>query len=276
MVSNTVTAQQLADAKAKFKEDGWAVVPDVISAEKAKEIVARLWKAKEESERRGDPTFLDWLDPNSSNVRVFYLMELDPVFRELISHPAAVEMVQSVLGQNFLVSNFTANIALPGSKSMGLHSDLSLQCPDPWLSTWGLNVIWCLHDTYKENGATMYIPGSHHWKTKAEVPSEEEARKLLVPFEAKAGSIIVMDGRLWHTSGCNTTEDKERALLFGAYNAPFLRGQVNWGVGLSEGTKKTLSPQLREWLGVNRDGNLGVVTGVNDVFAEGSAPPTAA
>ncbi|GAB1198751.1 hypothetical protein BDV32DRAFT_120296 [Aspergillus pseudonomiae] len=272
MATSAVSAQQLAEAKAKFKQDGWAIVPDVIDVEKTKEVVDRLWKAKEESERRGDPTYLDWLDPNSSNVRIFYLMELDPIFRELISHPVAVEMVQFALGQNFLVSNFTANIALPGSKSMGLHSDLSLQCPDPWLSTWGLNVIWCLHDVYYKNGATLYIPGSHRWKTKAEVPSDEEARKLLVPFEAKAGSIIVMDGRLWHTSGCNITEDKQRALLFGAYNAPFLRGQVNWSAGLSEETKKTLSPQLREWLGVNRDGNLGVVTGVNDVFAEGAAP----
>lgn len=270
----TITPEFLEEAKAKFKENGFAIIPNVITAEKAKEALDRLWKAKEESERRGDPTRLEWLDPNEHNVRVFYLMELDPIFRELIQHPVAIEMVQAALGsKNFLISNFTANIARPGSKSMGLHSDLSLQCPDPWHSTWALNVIWCLTDIYYENGATLYIPGSHNWKTRADVPPEEEARKMLVPFEAKAGSIVVMDGRLWHTSGCNITKDVDRALLFGAYNAPFLRGQVNWAVGLSEETKKTLSPQMREWLGVNRDGNLGVVYGVNDVFQDANTYP---
>lgn len=273
--NGTVTPEQITEAKAKFKQDGWAVIPNVIDAEKTKEALDRLWKAKEESERRGDPTYLEWLDPNDSNVRIFYLMELDPIFRELIQHPVAIEMVQSALGSsNFLISNFTANIARPGSKSMGLHSDLSLQCPGPWLSTWGVNIIWCLTDICYENGATLYIPGSQHWKTRADVPPDEEAKKLLVPFEAKAGSILVLDYRVWHTSGCNITKDVDRALLFGAYNAPFLRGQVNWAVGLSEETKASLSPQLKEWLGVNRDGNLGVVTGVNDVFVE--APPAKA
>ncbi|KAB8236683.1 Fe(2+)/2-oxoglutarate-dependent oxygenase fmaF [Aspergillus alliaceus] len=146
---DAVRQEQPAEAKAKFKQDGWAVVPNIIDDTKAKEVVDRLWKAKEESERRGDPTYLDWLDPNSSNVLIFYLMELDSIFRELIAHPVAVEMVQSALGQTFLISNYTANIALPRTKSMGLYSDLSLQCPDPWLSTWRLNVVWCLHDMYR-------------------------------------------------------------------------------------------------------------------------------
>lgn len=89
---------------------------------------------------------------------------------------------------------------------------------------------------------------------------------MLVPFEAKAGSIICMDGRLWHTSGKNITKDQDRALLFGAYNAPWLRGQVNWAAGLSEETKQGLSAEMREWLGVEARANTGRVKGVNRVY----------
>ena len=89
---------------------------------------------------------------------------------------------------------------------------------------------------------------------------------MLIPFEAKAGSIICMEGRIWHTSGKNITKDEDRALLFGAYNAAFLRGQVNWAAGLSEETKKTLNPQMRDWLGVDVNANIGKVTGVNKVY----------
>jgi ectoine hydroxylase-related dioxygenase (phytanoyl-CoA dioxygenase family) len=92
---------------------------------------------------------------------------------------------------------------------------------------------------------------------------------MLQPFEAKAGSIVCMDGRIWHTSGKNITKDQDRALLFGAYNAPFLRGQVNWAVALSEKTKETLTPQIRDWMGVDIKGNIGRVEGVNKVSYKG-------
>lgn len=148
-------------AKAHLQEHGWARVPSVLSKEEAANALDRLWKAKAAVEAEGEETYLEFLDPNPSNVRVFYLMAVDKIFRDLISHPTAVEMVKSVLGDDFIISNFTANIARPGSKSMALHSDQSIVFPDPWQDTWALNVIWCLTDVTKENGATLYIPGSN-------------------------------------------------------------------------------------------------------------------
>ena len=239
----------LTSARAHMKEEGWCVIPDVLDTARTNEVLERLWAAAGESKKRGDDTFLPFLDPNESNVRVFYLLELDSIFRELIQHPTAIEMVKSVLGDNFLISNFTANIARPGSKSMGLHSDQSLVSPDPWLTINALNVIWCLNDCYFENGATLYIPGSNKWERRSDIP--KTAREMLKPFEAKAGSIIVMDGRVWHTSGANITQDQDRALLFGYYTAPHLRQQVNWTKKLSQEVQDSLSPEISEWLGVS-------------------------
>lgn len=99
------------------------MIPDILDRNQTENVLNRLWNAAEESKKRGDDTFLPFLDPNESNVRVFHLLELDCIFRELIQYPTAIEMVKSVLGDNFLISNFTANIARPGSKTMGLHSD---------------------------------------------------------------------------------------------------------------------------------------------------------
>ncbi|KAH7024878.1 phytanoyl-CoA dioxygenase family protein [Microdochium trichocladiopsis] len=249
-------AFDLEAAKAHLREYGWAKVPSVLTKDEAAAALEKLWEAKRKAEARGEDTYLSFLDPNPSNVRVFYLMELDKVFRDLISHPTAVSMVKAVLGDNFLISNFTANIARPGSQSMALHSDQSLVFPDPWQDVWALNVIWCLTDVRKENGATQYVPGSNKYVYRKEVP--DNAPELLVPFEGEAGDIIVMDGRVWHTSGSNVTKDEDRALLFGYYTAPFMRQQVNWTAKLPKEIQDTLGEDMKEWLGLNPVGNIGV------------------
>ncbi|KAK3718583.1 hypothetical protein LTR37_005087 [Vermiconidia calcicola] len=242
-------------AREHLQKEGWVVIPDILTAEEADHVNARLWKAKEAGEQRGDLTHINWLDPNPSNIRVFYLMELEKVFRDLISHPVAVDMVRSVLGEDFLISNFTANIARPGSKSMALHSDQSIVVPDPWKEVWAMNCIWCLSDVYKSNGATMYIPGSNTWTSRSDVPSN--APDLLVPFEAKKGSVICMDARVWHTSGANVTADVDRPLLFGYYTKPFLRQQVNWTAKLPQEIKDEVSDDMFQWLGLGPAANVG-------------------
>src|SRR5215472_9144041 len=104
------------EISARLAEDGFAIISDVLSRAEAEGLRLRLWLAAEESERRGVPTRNVGIDPNDRNVRVFNLIDIDPVFRELIADPRAIEIVSGVLGPGFLISNFSANIALPGSQ----------------------------------------------------------------------------------------------------------------------------------------------------------------
>lgn len=244
----------LDDNKRELLDQGCCVIPGVLTAAETERVRERLWAAAEESDRLGVPTRQIGLDPNEHNVRVFYLLERDPIFRELIQHPTAIEFVTTLLTSDFLISNFTANIALPGSKSMELHSDQGIVVPEPWFQPWSINIIWCLNDVDEENGATRYLPGSHKIQRASDLPPDARAR--MVPFGASAGSIAVMDGRLWHTSGANVSKDRERALLFGYYSRSFIRQQQNWNASLSLETIEALSPQLRAWLGMEARANV--------------------
>ncbi|KAL8721663.1 MAG: hypothetical protein Q9225_001712 [Loekoesia sp. 1 TL-2023] len=239
-------------AKAHLQEHGWVKIPSVLTKDEAACTLDRLWKAKEASETSGEETFQPILDPNPSNVRVFYLPELHESFRDMLTHPTGIELTKSVLGEKFLVSNFSANIARPGSQSMALHSDQSIVLPEPWLDIWAVNVIWCLTKMTKENGATLYIPGSNKWTRWDDVPAN--APDLLVPFEADAGDIVVLDGRLWHTSGSNVTKDEDRAILFAYYSAPHMRQLVNWTAKLPRELQQTLNSELKELLGLSHIG----------------------
>lgn len=250
-----ISSVGVALALKSLETNGWSVLPDILDPNAAKHALDRLWDAAAENQHHGLPTHMPELDPNASNVRIFYLLERDPLFRELIRHPAAIALVTALLGNSFLISNFTANIARPGSRSMPLHSDQALVVPEPWLQPWAINIIWCLTDVTFENGGTLYIPGSHRWRNNADVPAH--ATELLRPFEAKAGSIIAVDGRLWHTSGANITKNQDRALLFGYYTKAFLRPQINWNVALSPETQAVVDTPMRRWLGLDVSANAG-------------------
>lgn len=248
-VKEGVVNAATAERREQLAREGWCVIPDVISREEAAAAFARVWKVVEDNRRDGITTELAGIDPNNRNVRALNLIEGDALFRAMIEHDTALDMVRAVIGPDFCISNFTANIALPGSGSMPLHSDQSFVAPQPWTQPWSVNIIWCLTDVHADNGATCFIPGSHHWRTRADIPADAASR--LTPFEAKAGSIVVMEGRVWHTSGANVTADEERCCLFGYYSASFLRAQVNWNVALSQEVQAGLPERMRAWLGLD-------------------------
>ncbi len=250
----------LAEARRQLLADGWCMVPGALSAAEADHVLERLWASAEEYRRRGRDTHIHGLDPNAANVRVFELLDIDPVFRDLIRAPLALDLVETLLGPDFLISNFTANIARPGAKSMSLHSDQALVVPEPWLEPWSINIIWCLTDVTFENGATLFVPGSHKVERLADLGADPGAR--LRPFEARKGAVIAMDGRVWHTSGANITESDERALLFGYYARAFLRPQANWNAVLSTRLQDELDPAFRRLLGLEPGANLGLAAGL--------------
>ena len=270
--------ERFRDAKAQLATEGWCAIPDVLSPAETRHALDRLWAAAEANEKAGGRNVIPGLDPNESSVRILNLIQADEVFRQLIQHPTALEFVRAVLGPEFLISNFAANIARPGARSMALHSDQAIVAPEPWLAPWSVNVIWCLGDIRLENGATMYIPGSHLWRTLDDVPRDAATR--LKAFEAKAGSIVVMEGRMWHTSGANITTDEDRPLAFAYYSRSFLRPQVNWNMLLSPDLQNSLSPQMRHWLGLEMGANgefarrilgLGEQKQINDALTEETA-----
>jgi ectoine hydroxylase-related dioxygenase (phytanoyl-CoA dioxygenase family) len=240
----------------ELREHGVAILEGVLSGEEALRARAALVAAAAESERRGVATFMPVLDPNDANVRVFNLLDMHPIFRALILHPVAVALVRGLLGEHWAISNFTANIARPGSRSMSLHSDQSLVVPEPWLAPWSMNVVWCLDDVYPENGGTLYLPGSQRITRRAEVPASPLPQ--MKAFTAPRGSVVAMDGRVWHTSGANVTRDVERALLFGYYSVDFLRPQVNFNALLSPETQAHVSPELFARLKLGPDANTRV------------------
>lgn len=234
--------------KLQLREEGWCVVPSLLTSKEIERVQLAIERIVTEMRTQGISTHTAMIDPNESNIRLYNLPDWDPVFVDLLRHPMALLMAEEVLGPDFIVSNFSGNIALPGSLPMNIHSDQALSVPPPWIEPWALNLIWCLDDVSELNGATRFVPGSHKYRTFEEVPKDIAGQAIA--FEAPLGSMIVMDGRVWHTSGANNSVDRRRAMLFGYYIRDFVRQQVSWDVCLSPQTQAGLDEDARALLGM--------------------------
>lgn len=267
----TQAADRLADARKSLDETGFCVVPDVLDAATVAAIRQRTLEQAEAERALG---LVPEGGPEGPNARVFMLVNKGQVFRDLITHPTALALVEHLLGQHFLLSQFSANIANKGGVEQGLHcddwwaprpirpgepftrvGDLQRYTPNPKLTvTRGeaitppcvINIAWMISDFTPENGGTRLVPGSHltGHTPDGSVPHKVES----IGATGKAGSILAFDGRTWHGTGRNLTDDPRIVLLM-TFCGPQFRTQENFFVGVDPQVYEQASPRLRELLG---------------------------
>ncbi len=245
-------ATDVEDAKRIFAEDGLVVIENVLvgaALERARDAVRR----GVESDRQLGMQLQGFaFDPDEKNTRLFDLIPKDAVFRELAEHPIAIEMASHFIGDRFLLSNFSGNITAPGSGAMGMHADAGYM-PVPWPRYhMAINVAWALDDFTDDVGATRIVPGSYHLEYGPDFDESGRANPVIrntVPVECKAGSIFIMDGKVWHQTGPNTSQGKTRTGLFAYYVRSFIRPQFDWSKTVGADILKQCSPLMREMLG---------------------------
>lgn len=240
-------ASDLETAKRNLGEHGIAILTDVLNPAEIARVKAAVWRGVEADRQTGvQLTGFARIDPDERNIRLFNLIGKDQVFRELVEHPTARAMAEHLLGPKVRLSNFTANITGPGSGSMGMHADQGYVTA-PW-PRWPLavNVGWAVDDFTVENGATRVVPGSGNAE---HGPEWGQGSRDAVPLTCPAGSIFVLDGRVWHQTGPNTTQDQRRIGMFAYYVRPFILPQVVWQDHVPPPLRETLTPGLRDLLG---------------------------
>jgi ectoine hydroxylase-related dioxygenase (phytanoyl-CoA dioxygenase family) len=157
---------------------------------------------------------------------LFRVLHEDAVFQDLMMHPTLVGLVSYLLGQRCVVSSTAVFMKGPVSGGaptktkfavrgtglqLGLHSD-TIQRPEPFPPYAELcNATWLLSDYSKENGALVFVPGSHRQRRH---PREGEGVELAVPVEAPMGSLVVWHGNTWHGSFPNTVPGLRTGLAF--------------------------------------------------------------
>jgi ectoine hydroxylase-related dioxygenase (phytanoyl-CoA dioxygenase family) len=251
--------RDLAQAEKDLRDTGVCLLEQALSLEQLERVRQALYRAAEDDRARGrEKKFNFDYAHDDSNQRVWNLLSRDPVFSDLVEHPAALHLLRTFLGWPLLLSNISANITGPGGGEMVLHAD-QIYMPEPWSGIQGINVGWCVDRFADENGATRIVPGSHLLNR---MPTDKELASDTVALEAPPGTMVVMEGRVWHKTGNNRTENERRAAIFGFYTIPIYRTQENWFLSLNPSVQLFASDTLLTLLGYKAEG-LGLVNGAS-------------
>src|SRR6266550_1395616 len=160
---------------------------------------------------------------NDINV-VRLLLAYDDYFLKVATNPAVLGIVESLLGDYYILMQQNAIINLPGLENYQIswHRDLSYQ---HFVSTrpLAISALFCIDDFSEESGGTHVLPASHKIES---FPSQEFMEKNQRGIIAKAGSVLVFDSMLYHRAGYNRSTFTRRALNH-VYTLPFLKQQIS-------------------------------------------------
>lgn len=153
-------------------------------------------------------------------------------FVEYLADVELLELIGRLLGEHLRISFTSAIINEPGNARGGWHADwpfnqknaghIPVPYPDVVMH---ITTLWMLSPFEAENGGTLILPGSHRRGTNptaiAAARSGDDLSDLPGPHEevpgetsatGSAGSVLIMDSRLWHATAPNSADEPRVAL----------------------------------------------------------------
>ena len=228
---------------------GYCKVEDALSAEQVATVRQRVLDQAEGEQLAG----IAQRTPSGQNInccvnkgRCFELfIEQHPSIAQ--GGPLVEQLVTEALGPGWICTSLIAAISLQGGVPQALHQDQnnSLDSRSPM----SLNILTAITDVDEKTGGTLVIPGSHTLLADA-VRAGEPVGKLppAINIDAKAGTMVITDGRLLHGTGINHT-DQPRIVMLNGMQKPWLRQQENWMLSVRPEVLERASAKLLHRMG---------------------------
>lgn len=260
-------------AKSNIADFGYCIVKDVLNADEVEALRNRL---EEQTKAEAEIGLTHHLPDKKQLVK--FLLNKGQVFREVLSKPELHSVVKSVLGDEYLLSAFHAHIAHPGGE-MAFHTDQFWMPPPTTVEKKTLirpgsitrarnrghhvggdelmlvpsispavvcNAMWMLDEFTADNGATIVVPGSHLSGRQPDATLDVDAN--WVPAVGPPGSVVIFEGRTWHSTGVNRTTATRTGLTTN-FCAPQFRQQENLLLGTRPEVLAKMSDELKQLCG---------------------------
>ena len=196
------------DPVEQIHEQGYSILKGVIPGDKVSCVRNDIIKAADKFGTK---------KPNNTSLAT--TINHTQSFAPYVADPRIMAIVESFFGPYARVSSTTTQINEPSSERGHWHSDWPFNAgfiPEPIPDlVMHLTTLFMLVDFTCENGGTLMRPGSHKWDTNPTYDDEfrYDGYPDQIHGEGPAGSVLIMDSRLWHASGLNHTNERRAALV---------------------------------------------------------------
>ena len=161
--------------------------------------------------------------------------------------PLVEQLVTEALGPGWICTSLIAALSLRGGVPQALHQDQSnaLDSRSPMT----VNILTPITDVDETTGGTLLIPGSHNVLSAA-VREGKPVGKLppAINLDARAGTMVITDGRLLHGTGINHT-DQPRIVMLNGMQKSWMRQQENWMLSVRPEVLERASAKLLHRMG---------------------------
>ena len=178
--------------------------------------------------------------PKSTRIWDLYLH--GESFVEVLTDDRLIPLLDSLLGEGHLLSDYSLNQVGPGQPIDDWHIDYPYNEMPALVNgaILGLQCVLTLDRFDHRNGATQLIGGTHHVPRRPDSPHT-------APFiyEAEPGSLLVMAAATWHRSGMNQSDHSRTALLLS-----FVERWIKPMSAPGDGLEEPVPQRLRALLGL--------------------------
>jgi ectoine hydroxylase-related dioxygenase (phytanoyl-CoA dioxygenase family) len=251
-----------------FDEHGGVIIENLISADEIELIKNEILLMVKQS-----PLGLDEFE-GKSTTRTGGLIARSKEIRKLVANPLILAMIKDIFGDEtaFQVNQGQLIAIGPGESPQPIHRDdwLYGQFPFPPGYTGIIQSMWALTPFTKENGATLYVPGSHALPELTQIVREGKRDRLdyamnsapgtirftpddAVQMTMDEGSVALWSGKLYHGGGNNLSDEVRWGMNIG-YTRGWIRQEENQYVSMSPEEFESIDDDMARLLGWNRSG----------------------
>ncbi len=236
-------------------EDGFTILENVFSRERADAFCKRVREIERDTLQPLEP---GETEEDSSFLRTAGLLRIDPIFWDVPIDPTVTQVVEGVLGPDFLLSTFSGIDLKPnGNTIQPLHPDDALiPVSRPHERAIGCTVMWVVTEFNERTGGTRLLPGSHREPLDLLFSQDSERLSQAIQPDMKPGSVLVFDHAIFHGASDNPS-DEWRLGLQVSYHAGWVRPYTNWFRSIPIEEVRQFPEKLRDLLGYKTYNGIG-------------------
>ena len=239
-------------------DQGFTILENIAAPERVEAIRKRVREIERDTLRALEP---GETEEDSSFFRTGGLLRIDPLFWDVPTEPDVMQVLEGVLGEDFLLSTFSGIDTKPLSNTVQpLHPDDALiPIARPRSNAIGATVMWAIDPFNKASGGTRVLPGSHKEPLDLLFSQDEERLSQVIHPDLKPGSCLIFDHALFHGAPSNPSENWRLGLQV-SYHAGYIRPYTNWFRSIPIEEARKFPQKLQDLIGYKSCNGIGGAT----------------